>query len=210
MRKPTTTLPRAALLVVGIFVLALGACAPSAAPAVPTVNVTAIYTSAFQTITAQQATQLALARPTVAPSLTPAPLVPNTGGGTASASGTQACDDALYVSDVTVPDGTVVAPAQSFVKTWAVLNSGSCTWTPSYKLVFLNGEPMTGNQVPLTATVSSGKTVNLSVNLTAPEIPGNYTGTWRLQNASGTYFGDVLTVVITVSGSPAPAATATP
>ncbi len=216
MRKSTLS-PRYALALLGsVLIVALSACGPAAAPAVPTINVTAVYTAAFQTITAQQATQQALAKPTAAPSLTPAPLLPNTGatsaipatgGGTTSASGTQACDNATYVSDVTVRDGTVMAPGQTFVKTWAVLNTGSCTWTPHYKLVLLNGEPMNGSQVPLTATVSSGKTVNLSVNLTAPQVAGNYTGTWRLQNAAGAYFGDILTVVITVSGS---GATATP
>ncbi len=216
--------PRPALAAAGaVLVLVLSACGPAAAPAVPTINVTAIYTSAFQTFTAQQATQQALTKPTATPLLTPAPLVPNTGatgavpatgGGTASAGGTQACDNSTYVRDVTVPDGTIMAPRQTFVKTWAVLNSGSCTWSPQYRLVLLNGEPMNGSQVPLTVTVASGKTVNLSVNLTAPEIPGNYTGTWRLQNAAGSYFGNILTVVITVSGTGAssalPAATATP
>ena len=53
----------------------------------------------------------------------------------------------------------------------------------------------------------------LMLNLTAPTPPGNYTGTWRMQNATGAYFGDVITVVITVpgsggtAGSPAPTAT---
>ncbi len=212
--------PRPALAAAGaVLILVLSACGPAATQAVPTINVTAIYTSAFQTFTAQQA----LAKATATPTLTPAPLVPNTGatnavpatgGGTASTGGTQACDNSTYVRDVTVPDGTVMAPGQTFVKTWAVLNAGSCTWTPKYKLLLLNGEPMSGSQVPLTATVSSRETANLSVNLTAPEIPGNYTGTWRLQNAAGAYFGDILTVVITVSGTAAntalPASTATP
>ncbi len=216
MRKSLLSAPRSLALVAAVLALSLTACGPAASPAAPTVDVTAIYTQAFQTITAQQATQLALAKPTATSSLTPAPLIPNTGatsaipgtgGGTAAASGTQACDDAIYVSDVTVPDGTTMAPGQTFVKTWSVLNTGSCSWTTSYKLVFLNGDPMGGNQAPLTATVSSGETVNLSVNLTAPTLAGNYKGTWRLQNAAGTYFGDILTVVITVSGT---AATATP
>ncbi len=60
---------------------------------------------------------------------------------------------------------------------------------------------MGGASVPVSATVGTGKQTNLSVDLTAPAIAGNYTGSWRLQNATGAYFGDILTVVITVSGS---------
>ncbi len=123
--------------------LALSACGAQA-PALPTptINVTAVYTSAFQTITAQEATARALTPPV--PTATAAALVAipqtgggtsavaNTGGGTSSAGTTQGCDNATYVSDVTIPDRTIMTPGQPFVKTWAVTNSGACAWTSGY------------------------------------------------------------------------------
>ena len=38
------------------------------------------------------------------------------------------CDNSAYVSDVTIPDGTEVAPGEAFTKTWALVNTGNCTW----------------------------------------------------------------------------------
>lgn len=39
---------------------------------------------------------------------------------------TALCDYAMvYIRDVTIPDGTVIAPGDDFVKTWAVQNSGT-------------------------------------------------------------------------------------
>jgi len=231
MRKSTVMHRRAIALVATALLLAtLTACGAQGPIPTPTIDVTAIYTSAFQTLAAQQATQAALTPPTATASQTAAPTVPvpatgatggvpGAGGPTAASSstgttgGTQVCNNATYVSDVTVPDGTVMIPGQNFVKTWTVKNTGTCQWTTDYKLVFLSGEAMGGTSVPLTGTVAAGQTANLSVALVAPNLPGAYTGSWRLQDASGAYFGDAITVVITVSGSTtsgSPAATSTP
>jgi hypothetical protein len=43
--------------------------------------------------------------------------------------------------------------------------------------------------VPFTGTVAPGSTVDLSVNLTAPNSPGSYKGNWILRNDSGVLFG---------------------
>ncbi len=46
------------------------------------------------------------------------------------------CDQAQFVSDITVPDGAAFTPGASFTKTWRFMNAGTCTWTTSYKLVY--------------------------------------------------------------------------
>ena len=75
-----------------------------------------------------------------------------------------ACDKAEYVSDVSVPDGTVFAPGADFTKTWRMKNVGTCTWNTSYTLVFHTGEQMGGPAtVNLPGTVPPGQTVDLSV-----------------------------------------------
>ena len=100
------------------------------------------------------------------------------------------CDKAQFVSDVTVPDGTVYAPGTAFTKTWRMKNVGSCTWNTSYTLVFHTGEQMGGAaSVNFPSTVAPGQTVDLSVNLTAPNTAGTYRGYWMLKNGSGALFG---------------------
>ena len=206
--------------------LSLSACGPSKTDAIPTMSVDAIYTAAFHTLTAQHATQLALTPPTSTPSPQPSATItlPPTvaaisplGTGTAAGGAAQLCDDAAYVKDMTVPDGTVMDPGKNFVKTWEVMNKGTCAWTTTYKLVFLNGDSMGGTSVPVPGGVPSGSVVDLSVSLTAPSNPGDYTGSWQLQNPQGVDFGNVITVVIKVSGGSGsgntpgtPAATSTP
>ena len=99
------------------------------------------------------------------------------------------CDKAQFVTDVTVPDGTVFAPNAAFSKTWRLKNVGTCTWTSSYSLVFASGDRMSGVDSLIPTTVVPGQTVDLGLNLTAPNVAGSYRGFWQLKNASGGLFG---------------------
>ena len=100
------------------------------------------------------------------------------------------CDSAQFVADVTIPDGTSVAPGATFVKTWRLLNNGTCTWTTSYSVVFTGGDQLGAPAViPMPSAIAPGATVDISVNLTAPSAPGHYRGNWKLRNASGILFG---------------------
>jgi photosystem II stability/assembly factor-like uncharacterized protein len=100
------------------------------------------------------------------------------------------CNKATFVSDVTVPDGTLFSPGTTFIKTWRLKNSGTCTWTNAYKLVFYSGEQMSApTSVNVPWSVSSGQTVDLTVNMVAPSRAGSYRGYWILANASGVLFG---------------------
>jgi hypothetical protein len=110
------------------------------------------------------------------------------------------CDDSAYVSDVTIPDGTVMDPGDEFVKTWKIKNTGTCEWTTSYAIAFVSGNAMDGKTTALEQSVEAGEEVEISVKLAAPEDPGTYTGYWRLQNASGAYFGQLVFVQIVVPG----------
>ncbi len=100
------------------------------------------------------------------------------------------CDAALFVADVSVPDDTIFLPSTAFIKTWRLKNVGTCTWTTSYKLAFASGTQLSGpDEVPLSAAVSPGATVDVSVNLVSLAGDGTYRGYWQLKNASGTRFG---------------------
>lgn len=99
-------------------------------------------------------------------------------------------DALVFVDDVTVPDGTIFEPGEAFTKTWRLQNSGESTWTPGYALRFESGDQMGGpTEVLLEQTVPPNQTVDLSVELIAPDEPGLYTGYWILRNAQGLTFG---------------------
>jgi hypothetical protein len=95
------------------------------------------------------------------------------------------------MADVTVPDGTVFTPNQTFTKTWRLKNTGTCSWTPSYSVAFSDGNSMNGPATQaLTGNVNPGQTVDISVNFTAPAAPGDYKGNYRLRNAAGLLFSN--------------------
>lgn len=108
-----------------------------------------------------------------------------------SASAAQACTDRVqFVADVTVPDGTRYDAGATFTKTWRLRNSGTCTWTTSYTMAFERGTQMGSTaSVAMPSSVAPGSTVDVSVNMTAPNAAGHYIGYWRFKNAAGTWFG---------------------
>jgi len=111
------------------------------------------------------------------------------------------CNNSAYVSDVTIPDNTVMAPGASFVKTWALQNTGTCTWDTSFQLIFVSGSKMGGTSTKLASSVAPSQQVQVSVSLTAPTTAGTFTGYWRLADDQGNVFGESVTVVIKVSST---------
>ena len=100
------------------------------------------------------------------------------------------CDRVDFVADVTIPDNTIISPGNSFTKTWRIKNSGSCSWTTNYKLVYSSGEQMGGAAATaLSGNVNPGQTIDISVSMVAPNSVGTHQGYWRMQNASGGAFG---------------------
>ncbi|MEA3350879.1 MAG: NBR1-Ig-like domain-containing protein [Chloroflexota bacterium] len=93
--------------------------------------------------------------------------------------------------DITIPDGTEINPGDSFTKTWRLKNGGSCTWTSGYDLVFVTGDNMSApaSQQLTSGTVAPGQEIDVSVNLVAPDDPGDYRGYFKLRNPSGVLFG---------------------
>ena len=100
------------------------------------------------------------------------------------------CNAAQFITDVTIPDGTVLAPNTTFTKTWRLKNIGACTWSPSYSVVFVKGSAMSAPAaVNLPGYVSPGQVVDVSVRMVAPSSEGSYRGYWKMRDASGIIFG---------------------
>ncbi len=109
-----------------------------------------------------------------------------------------------FVSDVTIPDGTTIAPGGSFVKTWALQNSGTCSWDGGFNALFVDGNPLSASSPQSISAANPGDTINISINMTAPTAPGSYTSVWQLQASNGVPFGARFDAVITVPGAPPP------
>ncbi len=115
-------------------------------------------------------------------------------GATATVTGTIVpCDQVSFLRDLTIPDGTLLAPGTAYTKIWELKNTGSCAWNSLYTLVFANEGDLMGGAItqPLitSGAVQPGETVKISVDLTAPVNQGDYKGQWRLRNPTGTEFG---------------------
>lgn len=187
-----------------VLTLLLAACSPTVTePTATPVDVNAIQTAVVETVMAQ-ATQTARAvptdtpQPTSTPTETPVPLPTETP--TPEATPTQGlCDDALFITDVSVPDGMQMNPGQEFVKTWRVRNTGTCTWTRGYQIMWAYGDNRMGGQATaLPGDVLPGAEVDISLTLKAPLTSGTYSGYWILRNNNGYTFGKPLFVIITV------------
>lgn len=101
------------------------------------------------------------------------------------------CNLGRFVTDITIPDGTVFEPGEVFTKTWRLRNVGSCAWTSGYDIVFSGGDAMNGvSPVQITSgTVNPGQNVDISVDFTAPASAGTYRGNWQLRDPSDVIFG---------------------
>lgn len=92
-------------------------------------------------------------------------------------------NEATFVTDVTIPDGTAVPARSRFEKIWRIQNTGSCTWTAAYDLIPAAPSPIEvewGNKRPFGA-VAPGEEVDISLNLVAPALAGTYVADWQLQ-----------------------------
>jgi len=104
----------------------------------------------------------------------------------------QACtDSAKFVSDVTIPDNSLIASNTAFTKTWRLKNTGTCTWDNNYLVAYISGKTMSQQPgywiVPQGQSIAPGQTVDVSVGMTAPVDNGNYTSYWGLKKVDGQF-----------------------
>lgn len=100
------------------------------------------------------------------------------------------CNAAVFVGDISIPDGTSITADASFVKTWRLKNTGSCTWDSRYDIGFVDGNQMGGpNFVDMPQEVKPGQTVDISITFKAPSTAGTYTANYKLVNPNGVKFG---------------------
>lgn len=188
-------------LYVVLTTLLLAGCYFGFEPAPPDATRSRIETAAAQTVSALRTsvatvrTETPMGGPTITNTprgelytLTPGPSVtqsPTTSG--------SPCNQAAFVDDVTIPDGSIILPLSRFTKTWRLRNTGTCTWTSSYQIVFSGRGSNLGSQsvFPLipSGEVNSGQEALVSVDLVAPGQAGSYRSYWQLRAPDGSTFG---------------------
>jgi len=122
-------------------------------------------------------------------------------------------DGMAYVADLNYDDRNMTAPSvmqpgQQFQKAWRVQNAGNCDWGADYVFAYANGNTaaarMGGQNQAIGRAVKPGETIDIAVNLTAPQAPGAYQGFWHMTNAAGVPFGERIWVGIRVPEPPTP------
>jgi hypothetical protein len=145
---------------------------------------------------------------TPSPTLTQLPVsspLPDLPTGTAPASlppqpsATPACTDGLqFISDVTIPDNTVVAPGSSLDKQWLVQNNGTCNWDAGYRLRLVSGDPLGASAEQALFPARAGTQATLRILFTAPQQDGEFVSEWQGFDASGIPFGESFVIKIVV------------
>ncbi|MCX6055284.1 MAG: NBR1-Ig-like domain-containing protein [Chloroflexi bacterium] len=200
-----------AVVLLAAFVLsACGAAIPTDDPAVKITQIAATVQAEFT----QNAALTPSATPTLAatatPTMRPPTATPNVTKVTPIPTATTRVsvqgntdDKAVYVADDTIPDGTIVKPGSTFVKTWSIRNTGTTTWETAYRLSYMDGirDAKETLYVHLPNQVKPALSVNVSVTFTAPSNEGTYYSYWRLVNSDGIIFGEVMSMRIVV-GNP--------
>lgn len=96
---------------------------------------------------------------------------------------------ARFIADGSVPDGTVFPAGTPFQKTWQIQNTGSCIWINTYGILNIGGGSLGASSPSPIPNTAPGQTVNITVNMVAPQSPGQYTSYWQLRAANGALFG---------------------
>lgn len=214
------TAVRAGLL---LSILLLAACSPAAPTAAPTPDLNLLRTEVAATVLAQvplicALTPTATLPPTATSTPTATPGTPTvTLTPTLGTPGADAFDRARWVSQ-TVQDGTRFTPGQTFSVTWRMQNSGTTTWTTSYWVRWYSGNAFGApTEIAVERDVPPGDFYDITVNLKAPTVVGDYSTTWTLSNPLRSNFKDAffLSFVVanptaTVTQTPAPSETPAP
>jgi hypothetical protein len=112
------------------------------------------------------------------------------------------CYDVEFVDDVSIPDGTEIVAGEGFDKTWRLRSSGCLPLPAGSQLIFDSGDSMGGPASVAVPSVAVGAEFDVTVHLTAPNTPGEYTGYWHIVGPTGDYVGQVYVQIEVVAPPP--------
>lgn len=177
------------------FLILLSACLPqpTSTPFLPPTRALPAPTPDSQSaLPSPTALEIALPTATATPQPSSTPAQP-------TVTPTVPCFSSLrYISDLTYPDGTLVAPGERLTKQWQVENNGSCDWGPGYRLKLVGGFPLGVFGEVALYPARAGSQVVIEILFTAPLDPGSYRTVWQAFDPDGNPFGDVVYMEIVV------------
>ncbi|KAF7002120.1 hypothetical protein CFC21_017649 [Triticum aestivum] len=110
--------------------------------------------------------------------------------------------DCRFVKDLTVPDGTRMAPSTPFRKIWCMLNNGNIIWPYGTHLAWVGGDQFARQSLVKLAIPEAGFPLNgeidVCVDFVSPAKPGRYISYWRLTSPDLQKFGQQVWVLIEV------------
>lgn len=163
------------ILLAGLLAVLLAACA-EATPDMSKIDYTPFVAPTLE--------------PTKEPTATPVSPTPTPVPGLEVSSSTGCKDNLVYLSDVTIPDGTVVLTGSTLDKQWEVRNNGTCAWGEGYTMTLYDGNSLGTPDEQDMPVIGAGETGTIRMLLSAPETPGEYMSAWQASNPDGTPFGD--------------------
>jgi hypothetical protein len=93
------------------------------------------------------------------------------------------------IKELNVPAGSDIPANGRFTKVWRIRNTGSCTWSTSYALIYDGGEKFyIQDAIAFPGSVVPGQEVDLALDLRAPNVIGQHRSTWALRDAYGQIF----------------------
>ena len=123
-----------------------------------------------------------------APTSTPPP--------SATPTGVPCTPDSAFVTDLDLPDGSLVSPGEVVTKSWRIQNDGDCTWTPDYSWDQIEtagndfrGVPLS---IPLPGSVPPGGMIDISVQIRldpGATLGDVYTARFQMRSPEGDLFG---------------------
>jgi hypothetical protein len=109
------------------------------------------------------------------------------------------CDEELtFLSDITIPDNSVVLAGSSLDKQWSVQNSGTCNWDNHYRLHLINGVALGASSEQALYPARAGTQATIRILFSAPKEPGVYTSEWQAFDPAGIPFGDSFFIKVIV------------
>ncbi|KAF1800628.1 hypothetical protein V8B55DRAFT_1534289 [Mucor lusitanicus] len=111
--------------------------------------------------------------------------------------------DASFVSDLNIPDGTIIVPRKTFIKMWKIKNTGNVDWPLGSHLLFNGGSilrpyPISRPDCFAVPVISPDEETCVTAELQAPDSPGHYTSYFCLCTPDGERFGDNIWCTIKV------------
>ncbi|KAL9558053.1 hypothetical protein MBANPS3_001076 [Mucor bainieri] len=111
--------------------------------------------------------------------------------------------DASFVSDLNIPDGTIIVPRKTFIKMWKLKNTGNVDWPLGSHLLFNGGSilrpyPISRPDCFAVPVISPDEETCVTAELQAPDSPGHYTSFFCLCTPDGERFGDNIWCTIKV------------